>query len=160
MNKKTPDSKFKTFLIIIAAVAFYMIALSIINFFNLPYKGIIQLLLLLIIAVSVYIFMRYNLYIYTCNIKENEIIFTSKLGEAEKLIAKINFNKVEYIAPADSEIIKNLKETFRYNAKNSFSSKGMFALVFTDEKGRISKLTFNASETLLKKLKEAGIKVN
>ena len=159
MNKKTPDAKSKTFLIIIAAVAFYMLALSIINFFNLPYKGIVQLLLLLIIAVSVYIFMRYNLYVYSCNIKENELIFTSRLGEAEKLIAKVAFDKISFIAPAGSEIAKNTKEIYRYNAKNSFSGKDAYVLIFSDEKKRISKLTFNASEKLLEELSACGIKV-
>ena len=91
--------------------------------------------------------------------KENELIFTSRLGEAEKLIAKVAFDKISFIAPAGSEIAKNTKEIYRYNAKNSFSGKDAYVLIFSDEKKRISKLTFNASEKLLEELSACGIKV-
>ena len=113
MNKKTDNSRLKTFLLIIIAVVFYMIALSIINALQLPYKGIIHLLLILVIAVCVYIFMQSSLYVYSCDITEDELIFTTKLGEAEKLIAKVSFNDISFVAPANSDIIKN-KKRWRY----------------------------------------------
>ncbi len=159
MNKKTSSSRLKTFLLIITAIVFYAVALRTINFFALPYKGIIHLLLLLIIAVCVYIFMRYNLYVYNCIIKENKLVFISRLGEAEKIIAKVEFEKILFVAPANCEITKSTKAIYRYNARNSFSAMGAYVLFFFDEKGRISKLLFDASENLLKDLKESGINV-
>lgn len=159
MQNKTSKTKLKTLFLIIGAVGLYLLTLSLIDFFKLPYKGILQLLLLLIIAVAVYIFTRLNLYIYECNIKDDELIFVSKLGEAEKLIANVSFESIEYVAPFGHENLEGSKEIYRYNAKNSLSDKGAYVLVFSDDKKKLSKLTFNPSEELLSKLKDAGIKV-
>lgn len=159
MNKGTSKTRLKTFFLIIGAVAVYLAALSVIDFFALPCKGILQAALLFIVAVAVYIFMRYNLYTYEYNYTDGELIVTSKLGEAEKLIAKVDLNSIEYIAPYGHSALAQTKETYRYNAKSSLSNKGMYVLVFSDEKRRLSKLAFDPSDTLLTKLREAGIQV-
>lgn len=156
MNSKT---RLKTLFLIFGAVALYAVMLSIINFLNLPYKGLLQLFFLLIIAVSVYVFTRYNLYVYTYTIEDNKIIFTSKLGEAEKIIAIVSFDQVKYIAPFGHEILLSAKEIYRYNAKKSLSNKNSYVLVFSDEKQKLSKITFDADKEMLSRFKEMGIKV-
>lgn len=159
MNTNNSKTRLKTLFLIFGAVALYAVMLSVINFLNLPYKGLLQLFFLLIIAVSVYVFTRYNLYVYTCDIEDNKIIFTSKLGEAEKIIAVVSFDQVKYIAPFGHEILYNEKEVFRYNAKKSLSNKDSYVLVFYDAQQKLSKITFDADKELLIKFSQNDIKV-
>lgn len=158
MYKEIAKTKTKTLYLIIGAVVLALILLSITGYIK-HYRLIFQLAALIVLTCGVYSLIRYNLYIYEYHIIENELIFISKLGSAERTIAKVSFENVEYIAPYGHGALEMSKEIYRYNAKKSFTNKGVYVLVFFDERHKLSKLTFEPSEKLLSKLSEAGLRI-
>lgn len=152
MYKEIAKSKNKTYPFVIGAVILYLFVLFIIK--DAPYKGIIQLAALFICALAIYLCLRYNIREYEYHITEDELLFLSRLGGAERIILAVPLKKVLYIAPDEKG-----KAKYRYNAKKSFGKKDSFALWFYDEKENLSKISFNPTEEYLKKAEESGIEL-
>ena len=159
MYRETAKTKTKSIFFVIGAIALYLIGFSIVDILDLPFKGIIQLVLLLIVALAVYTLVRFNLCIYEYNLFENELIFISKIGSIERIIARVEISSIEFAAPYGNSILETKKEVFRYNAKKSMTKRGVYVLVFKDENMKICKLAFEPTMVFLNKLRELDITV-
>lgn len=158
MYKETVKTKNKTFFLIVGAILLYAAAMGVTGALNLPYKSVVQTAFLFILAVCVYICMRFSMASYEYSIvKDGEntsLAVTSILGSAQKFIANADIKKIKYIAPFGAEVLDKTKEIYRYNARTSVSKKDTYICVFEDEKNKLSKLMFNPSERLIRKLGE------
>ena len=131
---------------------------SAIMYFNLPYRSLFQLAVILIAASGVYILVRNVISNYEYSIVGNELIISSQLGDNEKLIAKIYIDSIDYISFHSKSSAKHGKCDGRYNAKKSLSSANTYVCFFRDG-GKVYKLKFEPSEKLLSILYKKGVKI-
>lgn len=155
--KGSLGGKVKSVFLVIGALALYLVLYSLINVLNVPYKGIIQLILFAGVAIAVYFMMRVNFCSYEYHIVGNELIFSSKIGNVERPIVHFPVSDVEFVALCGNEMLENIKEERKYNFKKSVTSEGVYVLVFRDEKKKKCKLFFEPTKIFLSKLSEAGV---
>lgn len=131
---------------------------SVIVYFNLPYRALLQLAILLIAAAGVYILVRNIVSEYEYSIVGNELIIASRLGSNERLIARIYIESIEFIAFHNKSAAKYSKCDGRYNAKKSLSSANTYVCFFRRD-DKLYKLKFEPSEKLLALLDKKGITI-
>lgn len=155
MYKETSKNNSKLFVLIVAMILAYAVLMQILQSVDIAYKSVVQTVFLFILALGVYVCMRFSMtkYEYTITENESEMIFAvvSCLGSVQKFVASVKTDNIEKIAPTDSAEIKDTKEVYRYNARTSLRKSGTYTMVFYDEKNKKSKLIFNPSKKLLKK---------
>lgn len=159
-EKVKPVGKTIFFVIGIIATALVLVWLldAAVIFFNLPYRSLFQLAILVLMAVGVYILIRNIISEYEYAIVDNEIIITSKLGDNERLVAKLCLEQIKFVAFHSAPEAKHTQADGKYNARKSLVSTNTYVCFFEDD-GKIYKLSFEPSEKLLKILKERGVNV-
>ncbi len=147
----------KKFLVVVFAILLYFVAFGVVNALNLPYKSIIQIFLFFIVALAVYAVVKTDFSSYECIVSEENVIFTSRIGNIERPIVTILASNINFIAPTVHKCVKEIKENKTYNLlKDKQESDDVYAIVFEDEKNCCCKLIFKATDKALQKLREAG----
>lgn len=158
MYREKVENRAKIFYIIVAMILAYAIVMGVLSKFDIAYKSVIQLAFLFILAIGVYMCMRFSItkyeYIITQNDGKTLFAVVSHLGSAEKLIANVSADNILCIAPYGAKVLEENKEAYRYNARMFLDKKRAYVMVFTDEKAKISKIAFNPSEKLIKEFEK------
>lgn len=152
----------KTIFFVVGIVAAALILMGLVNgavvLFNLPYRSLWQMGILVIMAVGVYILVRNVLCDYVYSVSDEELVVTSSLGGNERVVARVSLAQIRRVVFHTHEAAKNTAADGSYNARKSFSKERAYVCIF-EENGKIYKLSFEPSEKLLGILKKRGVEI-
>lgn len=155
--KTNKTTKIISAVIILSAIILMDILNRAIIFFNLPFRSIIQLVILAVMAAGVYMLIRNVISEYEYTVTDTEFVVKSSLGDNEKQIVHIPLGNISCIVRKKSNEAKKSCDGI-FNAKKSFSSPDIYICFFESDK-KTYKLIFEPSEKLLSVIKNHSIDV-
>lgn len=152
----------KTIFFVVGIVAAALILMWLLNcavvMFNLPYRSLLQIGILMLMAVGVYILLRNVLCDYVYSVDDDELTAVSSLGGNERMVVRVSLAQIKRVVFHTHEAVKNTAADGSYNMRKSFSKERAYVCIF-EENGKIYKMSFEPSEKLLEMLKKHGVEI-
>lgn len=144
--------------IVVAALVFMGLVNGAVAMFNLPYRSLWQMGILVIMAVGVYVLVRNVLCDYVYSVDDEELVVTSSLGGNERVVVRVSLAQIRRVVFHTHDAAKNTASDGSYNARKSFSKERVYVCIF-EENGKVYKLSFEPSEKLLGILQKRGVEI-